>query len=1182
MNRHCPGGGVSLVALLMLLLTLIPIAAAQKPEAMAKIESLVVQELRSSGQADYFVWLTEQADLSAARQIKTKVGKTTYVYRTLVATAERTQRGLRSYLEREGVPYETYYIVNAILVRGGSQALLLDLAARPDVARVTANHHYQLQEPVVQAPASGQPNGVEANIAFIKAPVAWAMGYTGQGMVVAGNDTGLDETHPAIAAHYRGCVDPPICSSWDHNYNWWDSTDTYPMDPDDGRGHGTHTTGTMVGDDGAGNQIGVAPGAQAIHCKSMTNDGTGQDSYFLTCFEWELAPWDLNHANPRPDLAPDAVNNSWGYFNRSSLPGNTYGSRSGTSMAGPHSTALIALMWSACPALQGQVDLTYQIIKDTAARLTGQGGSSCGGDYTNGPNNDWGYGTIDAEAAVSTVLMFCGAEVGYLDGYVRDENSNPIEGAWVSADLGASENGQVDAITDPTGYYTMSLLPGTYSATAFKNGYLSQTIPDIEIITNTVTQQDFVLPFQSSWMAGPSMCFDWTRFDAEFYPDDGMIYVLGGRSDANNYGDIYRFDPTTNTCTDTGADMPNPVCNYTINLVNNGTRDVLCTFGGRAASGSTTLDVQCYDPVANTATIVAQLPGGYSGFIPGGQAVVDNMVYVFGGFNSLSEPYETNRTDRFDPRTNTFTQIGNLSLARAYLNVAVVDGAIYAFGGTVFDGTNLNAQTRTEVMLDPGGAGTWDDAAVAELATATAEGRAWGFDSDSVYPYANQIVIAGGGQWPSETAAAFIYDVATDTYDDLFPDLINARRDHAGVLVPLCTEPRTDGLPGLWVLGGRQGADTPPYMPAEYYPLACVLGGPPAAEFSSNSPVCLGTTAQFTDESTGDPPITAWLWGLGDGATSTDQNPAHDYAAPGTYMVTLTATNSLGSDSIMHHFVVEELPAASFIYAPAGGPVPLTVYFTNTSPSGANPSWIFGDGGTATGDFVNHTYLTAGPYTVTLTVGTANCGSDTATAVVLPIESSPPTAAFDADPLAGCVPLEVTFTDMSAGDPEVDSWLWDLGDGITSTLSNTVHTYVDPGDYVVLLTVESLSGTASAELTITVNPTPVALFDYVPAGGVAPLTVVFTDTSTGAISPTWDFYDGTSAAGITVTHEYTAAGTYTVVLTVQSAFGCGTASIDATVEVTEPPSEFFAYLPIILMNQVQHGDAAHNAGYRYR
>jgi hypothetical protein len=138
---------MTILGTLALVLSLLPFAAIAAPDrqdALAKIEPLVLNELNTSGHTDYFVRLTEQADVSAAATLTDKVAKHTYVYETLVATAERTQRGLRSYLDKQGAKYETYYIVNMILVRGGNQSLLLDLAARSDVAQITANHTYQL------------------------------------------------------------------------------------------------------------------------------------------------------------------------------------------------------------------------------------------------------------------------------------------------------------------------------------------------------------------------------------------------------------------------------------------------------------------------------------------------------------------------------------------------------------------------------------------------------------------------------------------------------------------------------------------------------------------------------------------------------------------------------------------------------------------------------------------------------------------------------------------------------------------------------------------------------------------------------------------------------------------------------------------------------------------------------
>ena len=284
--------------------------ATAEESAPAKIEPLVLQELAADGQTEFFVWMTEKADLSPAYQLQTKEEKGLFVFNALTATAARTQRDLRNYLDGQGIEYQSFYIANKILVRGGSEALVLDLAGRADVAKITANHAFQLPEPMINLDAPESPTTIEPNISFVNADDVWALGYDGEGIVLAGNDTGLYWNHPALINQYRG---------WDgatanHNYNWWDATGTYPSVPGDGHGHGTHTSGTMVGDDGAGNQIGMAPGASLVHCKNMTDGGSGDDGTFSECFQWDLAPWDLTGANPNPLLAPHAINNSWGYW----------------------------------------------------------------------------------------------------------------------------------------------------------------------------------------------------------------------------------------------------------------------------------------------------------------------------------------------------------------------------------------------------------------------------------------------------------------------------------------------------------------------------------------------------------------------------------------------------------------------------------------------------------------------------------------------------------------------------------------------------------------------------------------------------------------------------------------------------------------------------------------------------
>ena len=212
-----------LIMLALVVGTLAAPAAAQAPSEPAfldgnfdKVEALVLDEIAAEGQTEFFVWMVEKADLSPADQLRTKQEKGQFVFNTLVETAERTQKDLRAYLDAQGVDYQAFYIANKILVRAGDQALVMDLAARSDVARITANHPFQLQEPFKEESAPGQVAAIEPNITFINADDVWALGYNGAGTVMAGNDTGLDWDHPALINQYRGWDG----ATADHNYNW--------------------------------------------------------------------------------------------------------------------------------------------------------------------------------------------------------------------------------------------------------------------------------------------------------------------------------------------------------------------------------------------------------------------------------------------------------------------------------------------------------------------------------------------------------------------------------------------------------------------------------------------------------------------------------------------------------------------------------------------------------------------------------------------------------------------------------------------------------------------------------------------------------------------------------------------------------------------------------------------------
>lgn len=306
-------------------------------------------------------------------------------------------------------------------------------------------------------------------------------------------------------------------------------------------------------------------------------------------------------------------------------------------------------------------------------------------------------------------------------------------------------------------------------------------------------------------------CPDLNRYDAEYSEETGLAYLMGGRSGSTNVGDIYAFNPQTGTCLDTHADMLTPVSNYTIARLEFPDGERLCTFGGYVVStGSMTNKVQCYSPTLNNVIYKTDLPSAYTGYSPGGVEVVDNLAYIFGGHRTTTTPYATGMTFEYNPMTNTYAAKGDMTLGRGYIVTAVADGNIYAFGGDIYDGVSLIAQTQTE-RFDPL-TGSWNDAAVPDLPDALGEGRAFGFDHNSGYTVSGEIVIAGGGQWPNETAEALAYHLNSQTYDYGFLDLHVPRRNQAAFF-------QTGETPRMWVIGGRYMYDTPPYGPAEYYQL---------------------------------------------------------------------------------------------------------------------------------------------------------------------------------------------------------------------------------------------------------------------------------------------------------------------------------------------------------------------------
>ncbi len=297
-------------------------AASSSPNAVAGMDPAVRAALLGKSKQPIRVLIepvSEARPLSSKRAGQPREQRLRQSHAELSAAARASQEPIESWLRAQDIRFRSFTVVNVIAAEMSPEQLRA-LAKRRDVRYLADDRPIRNRLPGADAAkdACTGTNTTTWGIQRVNADDVWALGFRGQGVVVAGQDTGYDFDHPALLAQYRG-NGPTV----EHAYNWHDAIRTLigtgsnscGLDlqvPCDDNNHGTHTMGTMVGqDDSNGFTVGVAPDAQWIGCRNM-EEGDGTPSTYLECFDWFLAPTDLSNQNPDPSKAPHVINNSWG------------------------------------------------------------------------------------------------------------------------------------------------------------------------------------------------------------------------------------------------------------------------------------------------------------------------------------------------------------------------------------------------------------------------------------------------------------------------------------------------------------------------------------------------------------------------------------------------------------------------------------------------------------------------------------------------------------------------------------------------------------------------------------------------------------------------------------------------------------------------------------------------------
>jgi len=287
-----------------------------KKDAIAdqsKISNLLQDEIKNNAVVEIYVLLNNQNEIQKNTSLS-RIERLTNTIHQLKVNAKISREKIEPQLALITNDYKFFWANNSFWAKVPSHKLS-NLLATNTILKAFSNKPQKLSI-IKPSKTDNNVKAIDWNLSMINVQQVWDQGIKGQNVIIAGQDTGYQWDHISLKNKYAGWNGTTV----NHNYSWHDAitspnvncqdAQNNPASCDD-HGHGTHTMGTMVGDDGNGNQIGVAPDAKWIGCRNM-NQGNGTPTTYTECFQFFLEPTDLNNANPDVTKAPHIINNSWG------------------------------------------------------------------------------------------------------------------------------------------------------------------------------------------------------------------------------------------------------------------------------------------------------------------------------------------------------------------------------------------------------------------------------------------------------------------------------------------------------------------------------------------------------------------------------------------------------------------------------------------------------------------------------------------------------------------------------------------------------------------------------------------------------------------------------------------------------------------------------------------------------